>query len=79
MLYGYLKSIAQGKPRYADGEFRRFLRRYQWACLLKGKRRATEQVNARQARLWSPPERATHLPPMGDRRMEKPAPSEGQT
>jgi poly-beta-1,6-N-acetyl-D-glucosamine synthase len=29
MLYGYFKSMVQRNPRYADTEFRRFLRRYQ--------------------------------------------------
>ena len=34
--------------------FRKFLRRYQWACLLKGKARATAELNDRQAAQWSP-------------------------
>jgi glycosyltransferase involved in cell wall biosynthesis len=57
-LWGYIKSFAQRKPRYGDAEFRRFLSRYQWACLLKGKSRATEEVNARQAGRWQPDEMA---------------------
>ena len=52
MLYGYLKSAFGRGERYEDPAFRRFLRRYQWACLLKGKRRATTQLNARQAVVW---------------------------
>ena len=52
MMWGYVKSAATRKPRYGDANFRRFLRRYQWACLLRGKRRATEELNARQARAW---------------------------
>jgi len=55
MAWGYLKSMLQRAPRYGDPDFRRFLRRYQWACLLRGKRRATEALNARQASRWSPP------------------------
>ena len=54
MLYGYLKSMAQRNPRYGDAEFRRFLRRYQWACLVKGKARATAQLNQRQKSHWNP-------------------------
>lgn len=54
MLYGYLAAMLARAPRYGDDEFRRFLRRYQWACLIKGKRRATEELNARQAARWNP-------------------------
>ena len=46
MLWGWLKSAAQRKPRFADPEFRRFLRRYQTLVLLLGKRRALERVTA---------------------------------
>lgn len=52
MLWGYLESAAQRKPRYGDAEFRRFLRRYQWECLLLGKKRATERLDERQADAW---------------------------
>lgn len=40
MAWGWLKPALQGKPRYDDMAFRRFLRRYQWRALLLGKRRA---------------------------------------
>ncbi len=53
MLWGYCKRAATGGQRYEDREFRRFLRRYQWSCLLRGKRRATARLNARQARMKS--------------------------
>ena len=53
MMWGYVKSAAMGKPRYGDARFRQFLRRYQWACLLRGKPRATEELNARQAAVWN--------------------------
>jgi glycosyltransferase involved in cell wall biosynthesis len=42
MLWGWLKSALQRKPRYADPEFRRFLRRYQMRALLLGKKRAVD-------------------------------------
>ena len=54
MLQGYFGSMLRRRPRYGDAEFRRFLRRYQWACLLQGKRRATEKLEARQAGRWAP-------------------------
>jgi biofilm PGA synthesis N-glycosyltransferase PgaC len=55
-LWGYLKSFLQRKPRYGDKAFRKFLRRYQWSALVHGKRKATEMLNARQARVWNPSE-----------------------
>ena len=54
MMHGYVKSMIDDAPRYGTPEFRRFLRRYQWACLIKGKKRATAELNERQAASWSP-------------------------
>lgn len=54
MLWGYFRSAVGGQPRYDDAEFRRFLRRYQRDCLLRGKRRATEALNRRQQAHWDP-------------------------
>ena len=45
ILWGWLKSALQRKPRYGDAEFRRFLRRYQWRALLLGKRRAIAEIH----------------------------------
>ncbi len=52
--WGYLRAWLRGEPRLEDAAFRRFLRRYQHACLLRGKARATQRLEARQARHWSP-------------------------
>ena len=52
MLWGYVSSQLKGAPRYDDLDFRRFLRRYQYACLLMGKGAATRKVNDDQARVW---------------------------
>jgi poly-beta-1,6-N-acetyl-D-glucosamine synthase len=60
MLWGYFGSWLKGLPRYEDLEFRRFLRSYQHACLLMGKRVATARINQQRAERW----RATH-PPCG--------------
>jgi hypothetical protein len=54
MLWGYLRSALTRATRYPDAAFRRFLRRYQWACMLKGKARATADLDALQAKLWQP-------------------------
>jgi biofilm PGA synthesis N-glycosyltransferase PgaC len=54
MLYGYFRSLIRRDERYGDDEFRTLLRSYQWACLLRGKRRATLELNARRAVHWNP-------------------------
>ena len=58
MLWGYVRSAWQRKPRYGDPAFRSFLSRYQWNCLLRGKAAATEQLNRRQSAAWHPAARA---------------------
>lgn len=54
MTWGYVRSALTGKPRYGDTAFRSFLRRYQWACLFRGKNQATSRLNAVQAKVWNP-------------------------
>ncbi|MDE2418774.1 MAG: glycosyltransferase family 2 protein [Burkholderiales bacterium] len=44
MLWGWVESALKGKPRYADPQFRAFLRRYQWRSLLVGKQRAAAEA-----------------------------------
>ncbi len=44
MLWGYFSSAVRRVPRYEDPEFRRFLRRYQCACLLRGKARGDAEA-----------------------------------
>jgi len=48
MLWGWLRSALQRKPRYEDPAFRQFLRSYQWRALFFGKRRALEMLSARR-------------------------------
>ena len=45
MLWGFVRSALKANPRYDDLSFRKFLRRYQWACLLRGKGEATRRVH----------------------------------
>lgn len=52
MIWGYFKSMATGRPRYADADLRRFLRRYQYACLVLGKKRATARLDRQQYDVW---------------------------
>jgi len=44
MLWGWLASALQGKPRFDEPGFREFLRRYQWRALIVGKKRAVEEI-----------------------------------
>lgn len=52
MWWGYVKSMLQRKPRFDDKELVKFIRRYQWQCLLKGKAKATEALNRQQQSVW---------------------------
>lgn len=54
MWWGYVSSAIRGEARLDDPEFRRFLRRYQRAMLLRGRRRATLSVDAEGASIWDP-------------------------
>lgn len=49
---GYARSWLQGQKRYDDAEFRAFLQKFQWNCLLKGKGKATRELDEQQARKW---------------------------
>lgn len=44
ILWGWLKSALQNKPRYSDLEFRKFLRRYHLRALLVGKKKAIAEI-----------------------------------
>jgi poly-beta-1,6-N-acetyl-D-glucosamine synthase len=52
MFWGYVSSALRRVPRYEDAEFRRFLRKYQYACLLHGKREATRLCDEAQETVW---------------------------
>jgi biofilm PGA synthesis N-glycosyltransferase PgaC len=52
MVWGYVSSAWRRAARYDDREFREFLRRYQYACLRLGKRRATRMVDDAQEVVW---------------------------
>ena len=52
LFWGYTASMIRRKPRYDDLEFRRFLRRFHWSCLLHGKSAALNQLNEQQASVW---------------------------
>lgn len=45
MWWGYVSSALKKNPRYDDLNFRKFLRSYQWICLVKGKTKATAELH----------------------------------
>jgi biofilm PGA synthesis N-glycosyltransferase PgaC len=47
MLWGWIRSAIERKPKYADPEFRQFLARYQSRALLVGKKRAIAEIDAK--------------------------------
>lgn len=55
MLWGYLRALLGRQPRYDDPQFRRFLRSYQWSCLLRGKKQATLATEKACASCWQVP------------------------
>ena len=73
MLWGYAKGAFTRVPRHGSREFRRFVRRYQHACLAQGKKAATAALNARQAAVW----RARHPGLAVGDSQEPPPPADG--
>ena len=57
-VWGYLRSWLKGVPRYDDREFRRFLRRYHRALLIRGKSGAVEMFDRETSDLWAGRQRA---------------------
>jgi poly-beta-1,6-N-acetyl-D-glucosamine synthase len=54
MWWGYVSSAIRRSARYEQPDFRRFLRSYQWDCLIRGKAAATRRLDERQAAQWRP-------------------------
>ena len=54
ILWGYFKAMVTGHPRYQNPEYRRYLRRFERAQLLRGKRRALADENQRIRRGAAP-------------------------
>lgn len=50
ILWGYLRAMFAGEPRFGDKEFRRHLRRFELSSLLFGKRRTVERYHRRLVR-----------------------------
>ncbi|TVZ41287.1 glycosyl transferase family 2 [Alteromonadaceae bacterium 2753L.S.0a.02] len=52
MWWGYVKSMLSRERRFDDFALVQFINHYQWQCLLKGKGKATAELNAKQATVW---------------------------
>lgn len=52
MWWGYIKSMIQRHPRFNDMELVKFIQAFQWQCLTKGKKRATDDLNTMQEKVW---------------------------
>jgi glycosyltransferase involved in cell wall biosynthesis len=65
MWWGYVSSLIRRAPRYDEPDFRRFLRSYQWDCLVRGKAAATRRLDERQAAQWRPGEGVALSAPSG--------------
>lgn len=50
MLWGWLSSALQRKPRFNHPEFRKFLRRYQLRALIVGKKKAIDEIHRAYSR-----------------------------
>ena len=53
MWFGYVQSWFKNLPKFKDKELRIFIRKYQLACLFKGKRKATDELNSNQEKVWT--------------------------
>jgi len=73
MFWGWLAAALGGAPRLDDPPLRAFLRRYQRACLLHGKRGATERFEAERASAWDPGRAGPPLPIEAARRAGSPS------
>lgn len=62
MMWGYIKSALTGVKRLDDPEMVRLMKRYQWQCLLRGKKQATATINEERAPFWQPHRRGYDIP-----------------
>ena len=62
MFWGYVKSMLQRNAQLPDQALRQFIRKYQWSCLLKGKRTATQYTDDMGKQVWDPQGPALAMP-----------------
>lgn len=54
MFWGYLKSLLARERQLSDEALKRFIRHFQWRCLLRGKRRTIREFDEEQKVRWDP-------------------------
>jgi len=62
MWWGFVRSAIQGTSRLEDPDFRKFLRKFQWNCLIKGKKKTIIQINNQQEKFWNPDKASISFP-----------------
>jgi glycosyltransferase involved in cell wall biosynthesis len=62
MFWGYLKSKFAKDTQLSAPELIKFINRYQWACLIYGKTKATTMFDEMQAKEWNPDRPALPMP-----------------
>lgn len=62
MVWGFLISALKGVDRLEDPKMIRLMRRYQIQCLLKGKPKATANLNIERADYWRPEKKGYDIP-----------------
>ena len=65
MFWGYLKSALTRVERLNDPDMIRLMNRYQWQCLLRGKHKATVNLNEERAVFWQPHKKGYDIPYQG--------------
>jgi len=65
MFLGYFKSALTRVERLNDPEMVRLMNRYQWQCLLSGKKKATAMLNEERAEFWQPHRKGHDIPYKG--------------
>jgi glycosyltransferase involved in cell wall biosynthesis len=53
MWWGYMDSLINRRTQFDDFKLVKFIRAYQWQCLIKGKQKATQELNDKQAIIWT--------------------------
>ena len=71
ILWGYLKAMFSGAPRFENREFRRFLRQFELQSLLFGKRRTADRYHEqiRQSRQGPDPDGSNISPSSGHQKL----------
>lgn len=62
VFWGYTKAALGSDKQLDDAKLRAFIRNYQWSCLLKGKRRATQLLDEQRGHFWDPQAAALAMP-----------------